>query len=412
LIAAGCHAVLFMATAAALNSFVSLDVGAVLWSHRYYYDYASQALAGKIPYRDFVFEYPILSFPLFLVPRLLVSDFQSYRVAFVVEMYLFDLAAIVLIAWHDAMRHPTAAIVRRLSWYTGFCFLLSPLVIGRFELAPMALAFAGAHWWFSGRASWGGITAGLGTLMKVFPGLVVAPALVCEASHLRKSQSQGMECFLATLTIGLVFWLGLGGRRVIESLGYHTERGLEVECLFGGILFLAGAIKGSDVSWIFDHNSYHVSPEWGAGLAALTFPLQAVSILAVMWRFWRTGMSDGVWYSTAALLAFIVFGKVLSPQYLIWLFPFVAVLSGHSGSVARKIFLLSCLATALLYPGPGFNMVLVHKAAAILLLNLRNVFLLWLLGVLLLGPRKSTCSQALSEAQEPDTSIGGNGQDE
>ena len=58
------------------------DVGSVEWSHRYYYDYASEALAGKVPYRDFAFEYPVLSYPLFLVPRLLVSDFESYRFAF------------------------------------------------------------------------------------------------------------------------------------------------------------------------------------------------------------------------------------------------------------------------------------------------------------------------------------------
>ena len=32
---------------------------------------------GPLP--DFAFEYPVLSFPLFLIPRLLVSDFESYR---------------------------------------------------------------------------------------------------------------------------------------------------------------------------------------------------------------------------------------------------------------------------------------------------------------------------------------------
>ena len=62
----------------------------------------------------------------------------------------------------------------------------------------------------------------------------------------------------------------------------------------------------------------------------------------VMWAFRRSGMADGLRFSAAAVLAFIVFGKVLSPQYLIWLFPFMAVLDGRTGSVARKIFLL-CL---------------------------------------------------------------------
>jgi hypothetical protein len=94
-------------------------------------------------------------------------------------------------------------------------------------------------------------------------------------------------------------------------------------------------------------------------------------------------MADGLRFSAAAVLAFIVFGKVLSPQYMIWLFPFVAVLDGLTGSIARKIFLLGCVITLLLYPGPGFGMLLKHRAGAILLLNLRNALLIWLFGTLL-----------------------------
>ena len=196
------HAVIFVATDAGLRAANAAlkahgpgDVGSVEWSHRYYYDYASEALAGKVPYRDFAFEYPVLSYPLFLVPRLLVSDFEGYRYAFVAEMFLFDVAAIVLISRHGGAGEGTGTVARRLGWYTLYCFLLAPLVIGRFELAPMVLAFAAAQWWFSGRAILGGITAGLGTLMKIFPGVVAAPALVWEASRLGTTRARGMTAF-------------------------------------------------------------------------------------------------------------------------------------------------------------------------------------------------------------------------
>ena len=332
------HAVIFVATAAglraanaALKHDGSADVGAVEWSHRYYYDYASETLSGKIPYRDFAFEYPVLSYPLFLIPRLLVSDFESYRYAFVAEMFFFDVAAIVLIARHGGAGEGTGTVARRLGWYTLYCFLLAPLVIGRFELAPMVLAFAATCWWFSGRAIRGGITAGLGTLMKIFPGVVAAPALVWEASQLRTTRARGTAAFLVTLVVGLAFWFGLGGRRVLEPLGYHAGRGLEIESLFGGALFLAGTISGSKAPWVFDHNAYHLSSEWGARLAFLTFPVQATALLVVMWAYRQSGMADGLRFSAAAVLAFIVFGKVLSPQYMIWLFPFMAVLGGARG---------------------------------------------------------------------------------
>jgi hypothetical protein len=393
-IAIAVHAVIFVATDAglrsanaALKAYGPGDVGSVEWSHRYYYDYASEALAGKVPYRDFAFEYPVLSYPLFLVPRLLVSDFDSYRFAFMAEMFLFDVAAIVLTARHGGENERIATVARRLGWYTLYCFLLAPLVIGRFELAPMVLAFAAARWWFSGRARWGGITAGLGTLMKIFPGVVAAPALVWEASRLRTTRARGMTAFLGTVASGVACWFLLGGRRVLESLGYHAARGLEVESLFGGALFLVGTITGAKVPWILNYNAYHVASAWGARLAILAFPLQAVALLVVMWSFRRSGMADGPRFSAAAVLAFIVFGKVLSPQYLIWLFPFMAVLDGCTGSVARKIFLLACLTTALFYPGPGFAMALEHQAGAIVLLNLRNTLLLLILAALLYDPK-------------------------
>ncbi len=54
--------------------------------------------------------------------------------------------------------------------------------------------------------------------------------------------------------------------------------------------------------------------------------------------------------SAAAILAFILFSKVLSPQFLIWLVPFVSVLEGLTGKLARWLFLLCCLLTTLIFP--------------------------------------------------------------
>jgi len=169
-------------------------------------------------------------------------------------------------------------------------------------------------------------------------------------------------------------------------LGYHNQRGLEVESLYGGALFLVGTIAGTKVPWVNNYNAFHVVPEWGARLALFAFPLQD-ALLVVMWRFRRSGMADGLRYSAAAVLAFIVFCKVLSPQYLIWPCPFMAALDGRTGSTARRIFLLACVTAAMFYPGPGYAMALEHQAGAIVLLNLRNTLLLLLLAALLYDPK-------------------------
>ena len=383
------HAMVFLVTDRLLRS-LPVDAGAVAWSHGLYYDYASRTITGQIPYRDFVVEYPILTFPLFLIPRLFTSNLGTYRQLFVGEMFLFDVWAIFLIAAHGVCREGNRRGAGPLLWYTVYVFVLCPLVIGRFELAPMALAFAAAHYWFSGRNGLGGAVAGVGALVKLFPGLVVALALTWELAQPRgrRPRLRGTLVFLISIAIGALAWLALGRAGVIQSIGYQTGRGIEIESLYGGALLLAANLAGCEVPIEFTFNAYHIAGSSGSWLSTISLPVQVLTLLLVVWRFRRSGMVDGVRYSGAAVLAFIVTCKVLSPQFLIWLFPFLAVLAGRKGSFARWLFLLGCLCTVLTYPGPGFGQVVAHQLGGTLLLNLRNALLLGLLVVLLWNVRE------------------------
>jgi hypothetical protein len=157
---------------------------------------------------------------------------------------------------------------------------------------------------------------------------------------------------------------------------------LEIESIYGAGLLLYGLLTGTAVPWEFSYKAFHITPKWGASIVPLAPPIQAATILLVLFQFRRSGMNDGLRFSAAAIAAFIVTGKVLSPQYLIWLFPFLVVLGGWTGSRARWLFLFCCLMTSLIYPGPGFLHVLDHQASAILLLNVRNILLVALLALL------------------------------
>jgi hypothetical protein len=172
---------------------------------------------------------------------------------------------------------------------------------------------------------------------------------------------------------------------VWESIGYQTGRSLGVESLWAGVLLLVEKLAGSEPPLVFIHKAYHVAGAWSERLAALSLPIQAAALLLVAWRFRRSGMTDGVRYAGAAVLAFVALGKVFSPQFMIWPFPFVAAVGGPTGRLARQIFLLACVCSALIYPGPEFKVLLQHQLGAILFLNLRNALLLWLLALLLFG---------------------------
>jgi hypothetical protein len=83
----------------------------------------------------------------------------------------------------------------------------------------------------------------------------------------------------------------------------------------------------------------------------------------------------------AALLAFVVTNKVLSPQYLVWLLPFAPLLPLRKAALALGAVLL----TIVIFPynyAPLVNM----RPGMILLLNARNAMLVALLLWIVLRP--------------------------
>jgi hypothetical protein len=151
-------------------------------------------------------------------------------------------------------------------------------------------------------------------------------------------------------------------------------------------LLAQGKLLGVEVPWLIEHKAVHLAPEWGARTASLAAMFQVIGLVLVLLLYWWRGAAEGVRFSGAAILAYLSLGKVLSPQYLIWIFPFVAVLGGWTGDRARWLLLFCCITTALIYPGPGFAQLLEQQSMAILIMNLRNILLLGLLGLLVFGP--------------------------
>jgi hypothetical protein len=350
-----------------------------------YFNYASKAMNGLVPYRDYMIEYPVFALPLFLIPRLFVAGWAGYRLLFGIEMLLINAAAVYLVACYVRLKEGIEQVPARLVWYTLFFLSLSPLLIARFDLAPMTFAFAAAFWWFTGRNNFGGMTAGIGTLIKIFPAAVALPAILWEASRSGLSRVQGARAFILSIVAGTTFWIILGGTHVTEFIRYHLGRGLEIGSVYSGILIVIGKLTGAEISHIFTHFSYELVAPWSAQMASVTLPIQGAVLLFVLWQFRRSKMRDGIRYAAAAVLAFVVTGKVLSPQFVIWLFPFMAVLEGRTGAVARPLFLFCCLSTTAIYPWT-FKELLSFDPWAVGLLNLRNFLLLGLLALLLFGP--------------------------
>lgn len=150
----------------------------------------------------------------------------------------------------------------------------------------------------------------------------------------------------------------------------------------------AGRFAGRKMAVVYQNGTMELWVPGAQVIGELTLIMEAFALLFVLWRFWRSDMRDPMRYVAASILAVIVFAKVLSPQYLIWLMPFISVIAGPTWYRARVLFLLSCLITTLIYPF-FYHHLMGLQFWAIGLLNLRNALLVTLLVVLLLERNES-----------------------
>jgi hypothetical protein len=77
----------------------------------------------------------------------------------------------------------------------------------------------------------------------------------------------------------------------------------------------------------------------------------------------------------AITLAFVAFGKVLSPQYLCWLLPLAAVAAGRGAILGPALVAAAALTTQLWFPSRYFDVVYQHPWA-LWAVGVRNALLL------------------------------------
>jgi len=336
------------------------------WSHGElvdwptYLNYGSAMRHGLVPYRDFAVEYPPGALPVFVLPTWTHGD---YAASFA---WLMALCGVLLVAVVASVR-PAAALYVALG-----PLLVGSLILSRFDLWPTLLATSSLALLLRGRHTLGWALLGAAVAAKVWPLVLVPLALTWS---IRRGRRLAPLAGLVVVAAAALPFAVLSPGGLWDSVSGQASRPLQVESL--GAAFLTTFAHPRIVT---SHGSQNIV---GHHSLALVFGTLQLLVLAALWLAFLRGPATGerlVRYAAACVCAFVVFGKVLSPQYLIWLLPLVPLVRGRRGVAATVLLTAACVLTQVWFPQRYFAYALQFRQAGVVLA--RDLVLVALLCVL------------------------------
>jgi len=332
--------------------------------------YGEAFVHGAIPYRDFYVEYPPGAISIFTLPALVPGH---YELAFRFLQLLFGVTLVALVAFLVRYRSSVTRVAGPLV-VGAMPFLLGPVVFFRYDLWPALLVTASLLALERRGHALAGSALGAAVAAKIFA-VVLLPLFLAVA--LARSERAARRLVAGFIAGGAVFALPfvlLGPGGVAFSLRSQFGRGLQIESLGGSALLFLHTVGIGRPVILFRSGSLNVV----GGLADALAVAESVALVAVVvaisvacWR--RRGDLDPRLVSAALVLATIVFAKVLSPQYLVWIVPLVAICETTGGGVLVLLCVVLGL-SQLVYPTLYDQLVAGEVVPSVLLVT-RNVLL-------------------------------------
>jgi hypothetical protein len=353
-----------------------------------YQGYGDRMVDGEMPYRDFRLEYPPGALPTFALPSVTASegDGSAYRRGF--ETLMWISGAICLLGVMATLAS-LGASRRRFLAASGFVALaplaLGSVILSRFDLWPAALTALALALLVSGRGRLGLGALGLGAATKLYPALL-APLAIAYLWRLRGRREAlvGAAVFAAAAAVVIYPFAVLSPDGVWEVLDRQWSRGLQIESLGSAVLLAAHHVGGLGIEMEASGGSQNLVGTAPDVFAALHSIAQVVAVAAV-WVGFAAGPVDRerlVRCSALVVCVFVALGKVLSPQFLIWLIPLVPLVRGRRGLAASGLLGVALVLTQLWFPYRYWDFALEFDQVSSWLVLGRDLVLLALVAAL------------------------------
>ncbi len=348
---------------------------------KFYFNYATKIISNKeVPYKDFYVVYPPLSLLVFIIPALFTKNFYTYSILFGIEMVIFlgILIYLIFLISKNLKKDYRLPILFALS----LTMCLGYIITKRYDIFVSFLTIISIYLLLKDKYTFSALFLSLGILAKLYP--IIFFPLYFLYIYKRKNKKEAIifsVYFMLFLIITLMplFIIVPPKSAGFYSFLYHFTRPLHCESLYGGLLLLLEKTKLPVLKAPLKNDIYGWSIY--SPLSPILLPLSTVLILLffsfILINFWKEKkVSKDIFlkYIFLFLLVFIVFNKVLSPQYLIWLLPLAVLVFDIKNF---KIFFLISILTLIIYPF-SYTSLIKKELWIVLLLILRNFLLLYL----------------------------------
>ncbi len=319
---------------------------------------------GQVPYADFTLEYPPLAAGLFWLAGALPGP---YGVTFSIMMLaalcatVLGVIALARALGMDERRQSVAAVLVAVS-----PLMLGNLVETRFDLALSALvvwtlwAAATERW----RLAWGLLAAA--TLLKLVP-LALIPVLIIWQRHRTGTRSAwaGLAGSLTAIGLAMAPFIVLSPSGTWDLVRYHLDRPLQLEAVGSAYLLGLHALADIPITVESSFGSQGLAGTGPAVIAGISTAVLIAILAAIAWTLWlllhRARVPGDarlmVAASAATMVGLLVGGKVLSPQFLVWLLPVGFLVAGRYGPAAAALTGAALLLTFAYFPDRYWDLV-------------------------------------------------------
>lgn len=217
-----------------------------------------------------------------------------------------------------------AHLLEKLSGRRALLFAAAPAIVlyafHNWDLLAVAAVVAGLWSWRTKRFEWAAVLFGVGAALKMYPALFLVPL----ALYLLREGDR---------RLALRSFLAGAGTFVAVNLPFIL---VNFDGWWATYEFHSNRLPNYDSVWLLGLTPSG-NPDWSPDVFNLvTTVLILGSYGLAVWLGWKRSIVKGVPYPFlqvcgATLVVFLLWNKVHSPQYVLWLLPFFVVLRVHIG---------------------------------------------------------------------------------